>query len=674
MWLRRFRQCVLLILILGMPTFFLWSITFDAFNVPKLALLSAGVSLAVTVRAIEFGLGRTHADLRSLLIPASLLAGPLLVSWLLTPNKRWTLLGEYQRFEGLIPYLLIVIAGLLIADAFAGRGLLLAWTWVLGGTVVGAYALLQALGYDPLNLPLDPYLAATIGHGNFVGGFLAVTLPVAMTIWVGGMRGGRLAAIATILISVGLILSLSQGGWAAGVAGVAVALGQLMRRRFKFGPVLGYAIALLVALAILGNVVLAALSPDNALVGGTTRARAEWWKSAATMGAESPLWGHGPNAYALESPQHRTIIDALGHGNLLSNAPHSVPFSFFANTGFLGLLGFVGILWWAWQKRPRSPKEDLLLGGFLAAVVAYAVQSLVSLDELLLAFALWVGLAGMAACAPARNVVAKKRPSIVVTGTVMATAVALTIVGVGFSVRLIQADVSALKGARSLNAGDITLGREQLDEALDRVDLVAYRFTYGARLGNAALDRGARGRPLVEEMRTVFAPASEMGHLHSIFSEARTLQLWSVHDASYRLEALRLLRQATTLDPFNPEVKLWLAETLMSLGRSEETEMEIQRFVSDVMAKQPGIQNFTAPLWSVLAIAQHDLEKYEEAAGSLARALDAAATNGTTTSNCAVVIARVVVGGEEDLERIPEALSCPEAVRDALNPKSLTGE
>lgn len=660
----------LLVLISGLPAFHLWGITLDAFNTPKLALLIGLVGIASGARLVEaFASGRWTTK-SALALPALLLAGPLLLSWILNPNKAWGVLGEPTRYEGIAPYLLVIAAGSLTAHAFKGRPLPVAWAMVAGGSVVGSYALVQALGLDPLEMPLDPYLASTVGHGNFVGGFLAIVLPITMIIWIGGLRGSKIAALCTVPIALGIALSLSQGGWAAGVAGSAVAVGLLAQGKFKKAPAVGGLVALIVALAVLGNVVLAAVAPDNPLVGGTTRARAEWWKSTITMAADSPIWGHGPNAYALESPRYRTELDGLSHGNLLSNAPHSVPLSFLANTGALGFAGFVGVLLWALIIARRRLHQDALTGAFLAGAAAYLVQSLVSLDQLLITFALWVCLAGIGASSePATQALSPvRKPHRYALPLGILAAALLMLSGIFISTSIIWADVEAARGARSFNSGEVERGSAQLRRALDLLDSPSYRFILGARLGSAALDEGAQGRHLLEEMRQTLKPLREMGHLHSMLSEGRSLQLWSIRDPLYAEEALRVLEVASALDPHNPELVVWLAETHLLLGQQETAIEELQEFTTTTMDSHPRVRSFTAPVWAVLSIAEHQLGRAPDARAHLGFALADAHATGVETSNCEVVIARVFVGEEQDLMRIPDALGCPDAVRAALDP------
>src|SRR5262245_15378742 len=108
---------------------------------------------------------------------------------------------------------------------------------VLGGvegTLVVAQQLVGQLVFDFSALPSAKWRAfGTLGNPNWVGGFLAVTLPLALTRLdvdapAGADRAGRSAALIVVMSVAGLLLTLSRGAWMAAVAGVALLV--LLRR------------------------------------------------------------------------------------------------------------------------------------------------------------------------------------------------------------------------------------------------------------------------------------------------------------------------------------------------------------------------------------------------------------------------------------------------------------
>src|SRR5688500_7494571 len=103
----RIRRIVLLVGVIGTPLFFLRTIE-DPFNLAKLALLTIVVVLALAIRVAELLQGSSAAGLRLLWIPAAALGGPLLLSWIFGDFRTWSIFGEYTRYQGLFPYLLVI--------------------------------------------------------------------------------------------------------------------------------------------------------------------------------------------------------------------------------------------------------------------------------------------------------------------------------------------------------------------------------------------------------------------------------------------------------------------------------------------------------------------------------------------------------------------------------------
>ncbi|MDQ3916855.1 MAG: O-antigen ligase family protein, partial [Actinomycetota bacterium] len=391
------RTAVLLALVFAVPVFFLFDVTFDAFLLPKVALLAVGVALAAGLTAAEALLGRPRRGLPAAALPAAFVAVPAVVAWGASGYRRWALLGEEARLEGLVPVLLVLAAAVLLADAFRGDFGPPARAFVASAAAVALYELVQSVGLDPLDVPIPEYAPSTVGQSNFVGGFLAIALPVALATWTSATGAARAAAMAaTIAIALGILLAFSQGGWVAAAAGVAVFMGLRLRERHRRAPLLGVVVAGVLAAASVGIVVFSFVDPTHPGVPSTARARGFWWRSAAAMGAESPVWGHGPNVYAIEGPHYRTAADALAHDTLVADAPHSVPLSLFANHGLLGVAGYAGVFVWV-TVRARRERASVLRDALVAGAAAYFVQSLVSVDSPLLQLALWVCVAGVGA-------------------------------------------------------------------------------------------------------------------------------------------------------------------------------------------------------------------------------------------------------------------------------------
>lgn len=113
-WLLLFTAAVL-------PVVYTPGLLDDPYDMPKVTLLLAVVCLALSLRVAAGLLGAPWSGLRILLLPAAALSLAFVASWLASDYRSWSLLGLYLRYGGLIPYLGVIVFGLLAADAFAGR-------------------------------------------------------------------------------------------------------------------------------------------------------------------------------------------------------------------------------------------------------------------------------------------------------------------------------------------------------------------------------------------------------------------------------------------------------------------------------------------------------------------------------------------------------------------------
>lgn len=120
-WGPRVRRWILLGMVAGVPILFLRT-GVDPFNVPKLAFLLVGVVTVAAVRAAELVQGATFRAARVVLMPGGALVLALVVAWAFSPYRGWAMLGQFGRFQGLLPYILVVVLSLLVYDAFVDDG------------------------------------------------------------------------------------------------------------------------------------------------------------------------------------------------------------------------------------------------------------------------------------------------------------------------------------------------------------------------------------------------------------------------------------------------------------------------------------------------------------------------------------------------------------------------
>jgi O-antigen ligase len=572
------RRYILLTIVIGVPVLFLRTGQ-DPFNVPKLALMTAGVALAGTLRLAEALQGRSLEPVKRLFVPAAAIAGPLLVAWLFSSYKGWALLGKYGRFQGLLPYLLVIAVGFLLVDTFEDRPKQLAWAIVVAGSFVAFYGIVQFLGADPFKWAFPDRLTtqslSTLGNSNFAGGFLGITLPLAIGLALVDQRKRGRAVRLSILILLGLLASRSEGGWAAALAGTATLVGFWASWRWSYAKMLGAVAAVLAIAALLAVGVYSILRPDNTLVPETLKLRAWWWQEAARMAGDAPIVGHGPNAFAIEVWQYRVVPEAEATHYAAADDPHSVPFSLLAAAGVVGLTGFLTVFGWvAWQARKLQP-PDLLAAAFLGGIVAYFVQSFLSIDELSLRVGLWTVLAGFVASrVPAqKGVPANKKRRKTAASTkkrirveplrapvVVALLAVVAAAGLAWSAGLLLADRRYLRGNQLFASGQPDAASREYELALGFRDEYEMRHTYGFHIGDTGV--ALEDESYIDESRRVFSYLEDFPDVSAIRDYARVMRQWSGIEPDADPEAEALYERAAQLDQQNPRLQEEAANVL----------------------------------------------------------------------------------------------------------------
>ncbi|MDQ3646495.1 MAG: O-antigen ligase family protein [Actinomycetota bacterium] len=625
------RRRVLMATVAGIPLFFLRFVN-DPFNVPKLALLAMGVGIAAALRGAELLQGTGLRAARRLVIPAAAIGIPLIVAWLFSAYKGWALLGLYGRFQGLIPYLLVILLGALIADAFAGRALELAWAVVIAGAVVAGYAVIQVLGADPFEWILSgiPSNAAisTTGNPNFTGGFLGIVLPVALGVWAYDGPNRPRALKLVVLIAVGWIVARSEGGYAAGLAGCAVVGASLVAHRWRYARVLAGVAVAGIAAALVAVVVVAVAKPELGLP-ETIRLRGLWWGTAVRMTADQPLAGSGPNAFAMEGLSYRSVEEAVGGAFDYSDDPHSVVLAFGAAAGILGIVGFLALAGWTAREWWSLPEDDWLATGFIGAIAAYLVQSLVSIDELTLRTALWTAIGGLAAARSVGDVSAtrKKRatparrrevaqPLAALPGVGALALVAVVVVAAAGA--FLVADGKVLAGRSQFAAGRVDAARPEFEGALGIADLTHYRQIYGVGLGNAAIasaetDPG-RAEELIEASERAFSYTVGLPDVYGLRDLGRLLHGYATAAGTpVDPAAADAYLKAVQLDPANPTLLSETAVVLLDMRRYDEVVTLLDRAAETLGSR--------FNVWGPLALARAHLGDEAGARVAIERAL-----------------------------------------------------
>lgn len=362
---------------------------------------------------------------RRIVLPHPLLLWPMLA---LLAALSLSLLGAQSYREGL-PELLKwtqVLALYLAVAALLPRrraGWLVAALLVAGAAqaLLGLYQFLTQTGPDAFIL-LGRFMRAygAFGQPNPYAGYLGLVAPLSISLalwaWSGRNRAGvslRLVLPAlALLISAGLLVSWSRGGWLAFVAAVAVVVVAHTRRAAPL--VLALAALAALAVLVLGGIdllppsVAGRLADLREYVGLVDIARSEvtdanfsvieriaHWQAALGMWRDHLWLGVGTGNYAVAYAAYNLPrwYEPLGHA-------HNVYLNFAAEAGLLGLLAYLW-LWLAslWQAVRTAALDDRFAAavgaGVLGALVHASVHNLFDnlwVQHIYLTLALLLGL------------------------------------------------------------------------------------------------------------------------------------------------------------------------------------------------------------------------------------------------------------------------------------------
>ncbi|HVB96808.1 MAG TPA: O-antigen ligase family protein [Chloroflexota bacterium] len=433
------------------------------------ALLVGGLATVVTViepslglSALSFAVPFGPSGATSSRLPVTptdalvvLILGSTLLFWWARRRETLTLTAAF--WPGIIFILVAALSATFVGQAATSLKEILRWVELLGILIVTATfcqservrrltvgAMLVAMTCEaglgwvqfflrrgPPSFRIGPFLRAygSFGQPNPFGGYLAMTLPIAMAIVVWQRpwqkRPDLLTGLALVATAIGggaLLMSLSRGAWIGVTVGIVVVAWRQTRRGGSLILLGLVAFAALFALDAL-HVVPAAISHrlgqiteyfglyDVSQITPTPQnwaiiERMAHWEAAWDMYLAHPILGVGPGHYPIAYPDFRVNAiwqDPLGHA-------HNVYLNVLAEEGFLGLASYVG-QWLAWLavilagwRRAKSNLDQALVAGVLASFAAVAFHNVV--DDLYVhglnaQLGLLIGLAGAIGRQPA---------------------------------------------------------------------------------------------------------------------------------------------------------------------------------------------------------------------------------------------------------------------------------
>ncbi|MDI6891796.1 MAG: O-antigen ligase family protein [Actinomycetota bacterium] len=318
-----------------------------------------------------------------------------------------SLLGEGIKYHGLLTLLIYVLLFYLPIHFFERKRdvKLFLWAVVVSSVIVSIVGLLQHLGFIfgrwHLFFFLDPKrIMGTMGNPVSLGAYLVLVLPLSLVLFLGQRElfpraqfSRFLAWVALPLLVACLVFTYSRAAWLASLASFAF-LFLFLSKRFLF-PLKRTLLMIVGVLAVLlifqglpkftefkgpsYSPAERALSAVN-LGEGSIASRLLMWRISLRVASGYPLFGSGPDTFALATPPYRPVE----YGRVIEetarfSSPHNDFLEIAATMGSLGLsthlwmvITFFGVAFS--MVRKVGDELRLLVAGILAAVVGYLIQ------------------------------------------------------------------------------------------------------------------------------------------------------------------------------------------------------------------------------------------------------------------------------------------------------------
>lgn len=394
----------LLLLVLLLPLVFSTSV-YRGFETVKSSLLRVGVVLLLLgwcvtkCRGNSFSISSLTPINRAVLL--FLLAS--LVSSVLSIEPTLSVFGIYDRQCGFIGYLAASLFCLLLAGGLQSCGWrrdIVLKAMVFSGTIVAFYSLLQYFNVDPISWSkaFGNRPSSTIGHPDFLGEVLVMTIPLTLSLCYLASRWELKAAwILSVLIQMGgLFVSQTRGAWiAAAVSIPAFFLLEPFLPRKDSRAFRKKALISLLALSLLFGVGVSCLllKPEFrhralSILHVKEQTRIYLWQDSFKVIKEYPIFGSGLETFRLSFMPHKGIELAKMEKNVNYDNPHNNYLYLWTTTGTVGLIAYLCLLWCCFREGVRGLRKGhddtspTLYLGLGASLVAYCVSMLTGFDTI----------------------------------------------------------------------------------------------------------------------------------------------------------------------------------------------------------------------------------------------------------------------------------------------------
>lgn len=546
----------------------------DVFDLPKATFTHALAWVLLGVLVVVALVDGVRVPVSPLFLSFYAVLAAELLTTVAATNQYVAVYGEVGRYLGLTTHAVLALIAVTIALAtdYPRRAAWLAWTIAGVALAASVYAIVQALGADPVrwaDLDSQARPFGTLGNPDFYGQFLSVIViaSAAALVFAGSALGRLRWAIAALAVesAVLMVIVATRGSLIGLVTGLFVITLLWLRRTGATRRALSR-VALGGAALVLGMVVVVLATP----LGGRLLVLADApevsgrlliYQSAARIFADHPILGAGFENFAVVYPQYE---EAEGlKNNRTQTSAHSWLFHTAATTGIVGLATLAALLVafavHAWQRARDGDATALLVA--TAATAAYYGSGLVLPGAQSIQWIPWacVGIAlaselrtaGVVARTPAFRLPGLAR-LVIVLGLATAAFLQLTSLSANRSAKIAETSLRAETATRAVTAA----------RAATTAD--PGRAIYWNDLGRALElvddQSGARAAYVEATARSPYTPAFwwNLGRMHLYFAERG--------EAAAKSAAYETMRRAIAAAPRNPDTYDQYARIQFALG------------------------------------------------------------------------------------------------------------
>jgi len=496
--------------------------------------------------------------------------------------------GWFMRYDGLFSTITYGLLFLLAYNFFFERERIIDLLQILmvATFFVSIYGYFEFFDFSILpELAADSSRIASLwGNPGYLGGFLALTIPISAALAVAGDKFPKVkwpALINVIVATPILVLSHTRSAWiGVAVAIVILAVIYFKKIEFKSAIAFGLAFILLFSFLTIGSMssssTMAAKSSKVTQVNAESRARFMYWRVAVDAMVKRPILGYGPDTFNYVYGQNRPAdwlkIDT-------ERAPvdkvHNDFLQVGVGSGFIGLLAYIALLLviifgLVRKVRKSNNEENVLVVAAFLGIISYLifVQAYFTIAELAPIF--WI----VAAAAVSLNdndkrIFDRKFPASISRGVLAIVAIAITGIAITFSVRSQVADLRFKQGFTyaSVNEWGAVTEENRVASALD-----SSQFTYQLYLGRSLNNYASINR------KEEFFEEAEDAYKSIIKSNPRLagpyIGLGDTYYNEYKVlgkdtlnKALKAYENADELMLYSPQIKSKIALTLANQKR-----------------------------------------------------------------------------------------------------------